>query len=95
MDGKKDDIPDWELPPLDEWVVDELTRTRDALSDLMERHENIVNHLADVCRRNDKMQAAGDALVQLLHDMSGWAIVEKNHGDRISELTQKWGESSV
>lgn len=58
-----------DLPPLNEWVVDELTKTRDALSDLMERHEDILNRLSGVCRKNDELRAAGVELAVFVHEL--------------------------
>jgi hypothetical protein len=57
-----------EPEPLNEWVVSELSRTKDALRDLARRHEEVVNRLAEVCRRNDKMQAAGNKLRAIILD---------------------------
>lgn len=62
MTGTPNNPEGMDLPPLNEWVVDELTRTRDTLSDLMERHERILNNLAAVCRENDELRAAGTEL---------------------------------
>lgn len=84
-----------DLPPLNEWVVTELTKTRDALSDLMERHENILHHLTDVCRRNDRMRQAGDALVTLIHEYPGLGPEFDPLQQQIDTAIQKWGEANV
>jgi len=76
--------------PLNEWLFDEYIRVKDALADLTRRHEEIVNTLADICRRNDRMQAAGDALVTFLSETPVTA-----GSARIDELIQKWGEANV
>ena len=98
-----DEPQDMDLPPLNEWIVDELTRTQDSLRDLMRRHEEIVNHLADVCKRNDRMREAGDALVSLLLNVdykNTWVLEEDpeaftQYSTLIEEAIQKWGEANT
>ena len=74
---------------LNEWVVSELSRTMDALRDLAQRHEQIVNHLADVCRRNDRMEQAGGYLAAMLN------TVPLPNDEFIEEAIQRWRESNV
>lgn len=74
--------------PLNEWVVSEWSRVLDQLRDLMRRHEEIVNHLADVCRRNDRMRSAGDNLVSLLSQHE----IEEG---KIELAIQEWGEANT
>jgi hypothetical protein len=76
-----------EQGPLNEWLFDEYIRVKDALTDLSRRHEEIVNHLVDVCRRNDRMLAAGNDLRDHLLQFS------RQHG--VEEAIQKWGEANV
>lgn len=79
--------------PLNEYIVDEWMRTKAALDDLIQRHEKIVNHLADVCRRNDKMQSAGNRMRDVLLDNFG-----ADPPDPLAvcdEAIQKWTEANT
>ena len=84
---------------VNEWLLTEYGRMKEQLLDLAQRHETIVNTLADVCRRNDRMQAAGDKMRDLL-DLAH-PIVANAHEDvielpkLIDEAIQKWGEANV
>ena len=60
---------DMDLPPLNEWVVDELTRTREDLKDLAQRHDDILNRLTGVCRNNDELRAAGVELSSFVGEL--------------------------
>lgn len=92
---------DMDTEPLNEWIVSEWSRTQDALKDLMRRHEEILNHLADVCRRNDKMEQAGDFLCSVLLNID--TPVRLNHEtgqhrhlkDEVDEALRQWGEANT
>lgn len=77
---------------LNEWVVSELSRTMDSLRDLARRHEEVLNHLADVCRRNDKMEAAGQLLINAIYHVT---CATEEEQDRFNHAIQKWGEANV
>ena len=83
---------DMDTEPLNEWVVSELSRVRDALADLTRRHEEVLNHLADVCRRNDKMQAVGNAMRDMLEL---WYSEGDSDPAEVDKLIQKWSEANV
>lgn len=84
-----------ETGPLNEWLFDEYIKVKDALADLTRRHEEIVNHLADVCRRNDRMQEAGDRLVSLI----AWITQRLPQGSKldvdVDAVIQNWGDTNV
>lgn len=89
-----DDTSDMDLPPINEWVVVELSRTKDTLADLAIRHENIVNRLADVCRRNDRMQEIGNLMRDLLSEVAADRASALEAG-AIQFAIQMWGEANA
>ena len=44
---------------LNEWIFDEYIRYKEQLVELAQRHDDILNRLTEVCRRNDELRAAG------------------------------------
>lgn len=77
---------------INEWLLDEYIAKRDALTDLTRRHEEIVNTLADICRRNDRMLAVGNKMAEILNcaaNKDPWVSEE------IDKILQQWGEANV
>ena len=81
---------------INEYLLDENTHLKALLkasqwnlAAVMQRHEGILNTLVDVCRRNDRMQVAGECLRTLLedYDLAGDILV--------GEAIQKWTEANV
>lgn len=92
-------VPTMAEQPLNEWLFDEYIAKKDALNDLITRHENLLNHLADVCRRNDRMQTAGDELASYLEQGDALiAFLQSDPSDQnnfVAKAIQKWRESNV
>lgn len=92
---------------VNEWLLDAygvVKEQRDLLKrqldDLVSKHENTLNLLADICRRNDRMLAAGDRMRDLLDQ----AVLEVGIGEEaaIKEFTAQidtaiadWGAANV
>jgi hypothetical protein len=82
-----------EQGPLNEWRFDEYIRTKDALADLIRRHEQIINTLADVCRRNDRMRGVGDEMVDCIDRLA--VTLNADQQNHLDGVIQKWREANV
>ena len=89
------DQPDgMDLPPLNEWVVDEMVRTKEALTDLISRHQSLLDYLSALARKNDALRAAGRELKAIIHE--GY-VLTTNDGliERIDRALERWENIDV
>lgn len=93
---------DMDSHPINEWIAGELARIKEQLmasernlQNLIEHHRIVVDNYASVCRYNDRMRAAGDELVNLIHEYPGLGPEFDLLQWSIDEAIKKWNEANV
>lgn len=70
---------------------------QEELREVIERYDTTLHTYTDVCRRADRMQAAGDRLRDLVDELV--TELEREPSDyivkQIDEAFEKWGEANV